>query len=342
MKAGWISALSSVLLLAAACEGQIGGSAQLTTTTAPGAIGAAGDPETPPEVPPVIPGGFGSTPDPANPADPSVPADPASVTPPDSTIPPPSDPAPPPPGGVMPPSQQPPSTVPPAMPTRAGATGTIVPLYTSPSHPSWTAVIAAKMAHPTVPVTAVVNPANGPGSAVNARVLAGISRLFSAGIRVVGYVATGYARVPEATVRADIDRWKAWYPQLGGIFFDEQARSAGQEDYYRRLSQYAKSLGLSFTIGNPGTDSAPSYVGILDTVLIYESGGLASMTKLAGWHVNHDPSNFGIIPYGTGLDVAYVRAAKGFVGYIYLTNDTLPNPWDSVPPYFADLLAALE
>jgi hypothetical protein len=37
-----------------------------------------------------------------------------------------------------------------------------------------------------------------------------------------------------------------------------------------------------------------------------------------------------------------VRAAKGLVGYIYLTNDTLPNPWDSVPVYFADLLAALE
>ena len=228
------------------------------------------------------------------------------------------------------------------MPTPASATGTIVPLYTSPSHPSWTAVIAAKTAHPTVPVIAVVNPANGPGSAVNARVQAGIGRLVIAGIKVVGYVATGYTRVPEATVRTEIDRWKAWYPQLGGIFFDEQARSAGQEDYYRHVSQYAKSLGLSFTIGNPGTDSAPSYVGVMDTILIYESGGLANMTKLAGWHVNHDRSNFGIIPYGTGLDVAYVRAAKGFVGYIYLTNDTLPNPWDSVPPYFGDLLAALE
>jgi hypothetical protein len=232
----------------------------------------------------------------------------------------------------------PPAVTPPA----ADATGTIVPLYTSPSHPSWTAVIAAKTAHPRVPVIAVVNPANGPGSAVNARFLAGIGRLFSAGIKVIGYVATGYTRVPEATVRTDIDHWKAWYPHLAGIFFDEQARSPGQEEYYRRLSQYAKSQGLSFTVGNPGTDSSPSYVGVLDTVLIYESGGLAAMAKLAGWHANHNRSNFGIIPYGTTLDVAYVRAAKGFVGYIYLTNDTLPNPWDSVPPYFADLLAALE
>ncbi len=37
-----------------------------------------------------------------------------------------------------------------------------------------------------------------------------------------------------------------------------------------------------------------------------------------------------------------MRNARSSVQYIYLQNDTLPNPWDSVPGYFADLLAALE
>ena len=27
---------------------------------------------------------------------------------------------------------------------------------------------------------------------------------------------------------------------------------------------------------------------------------------------------------------------------LYLTDDGLPNPWDALPPYFSDLLAALE
>ena len=104
------------------------------------------------------------------------------------------------------------------MPPPADVTGTIVPLYTSPSHPSWTAVIAAKKAHPTVPVIAVVNPANGPGSAINAGYVAGIGRLVDAGIKVIGYVATGYTGVPEATVRADIDRWKnLWERQPKGV-----------------------------------------------------------------------------------------------------------------------------
>src|SRR5882762_9430312 len=102
MKAGWIGALSGVLMLAAACEGQIGDPGVPTAT--PGAIGA-GDSETPPSLPPVIPGGFEPTSDPtsgtAMPSDPSLPADPTKITPPDSTIPP-SDTTPPPPTDVMP------------------------------------------------------------------------------------------------------------------------------------------------------------------------------------------------------------------------------------------------
>ena len=31
---------------------------------------------------------------------------------------------------------------------------------------------------------------------------------------------------------------------------------------------------LGFTIGNPGADSSPSYVGTEDVILIYENGGL--------------------------------------------------------------------
>ena len=37
-----------------------------------------------------------------------------------------------------------------------------------------------------------------------------------------------------------------------------------------------------------------------------------------------------------------MRNARKYVQYIYVQNDNLPNPWDSVPSYFGDLLAALE
>jgi len=248
----------------------------------------------------------------------------------------------PPPGGTTGTAPPPPTTPPPTTPTTT-AGSTIVPLYTSPGDASWNTVIAAKMAHPKVGVIAIVNPNNGPGGATDSAYASGIAKLTAAGIRVIGYVATGYTANSPASVKADIDRWKAFYPgQVTGIFFDEQSNKAEHVAYYRDLSQYTKAQGLSFTVGNPGTDTAQGFVGALDMMLIYESAGLPSQNAIAGWHASFAPSNFGIIPYATTLDATWVRNARKYVQYIYLQSDNLPNPWDSVPGYFSDLLAALE
>ena len=228
-------------------------------------------------------------------------------------------------------------------PPASSAGATLVPLYTPPTDPSWDTVIAAKAAHPTVGVIAVVNPGNGPGAAADAGYASGIARLNAAGIKVLGYVATGYAVNSAAAVKANIDNWRTFYPgQIGGIFFDEQSNRAGDVPYYRDLSQYAKAQGLSFTVGNPGTDTAEAYVGALDMMLIYENAGLPTAGQLGGWHANYAPSNFGVIPYATQMDAAFVREARRHVQFIYMQNDTLPNPWDSVPANLGDLLAALE
>ncbi len=239
------------------------------------------------------------------------------------------------------------TTAPAAAPATAPAGGkagaTIVPLYTFPTDASWNTVIAAKAAHPTVGVVAAVNPANGPGAAADPAYAAGIARLNAAGIKVIGYVATGYATRNAPVIKADIDRWKAFYPgQIGGIFFDEQSSRAGDVAFYRDLSQYAKSQGLSFTVGNPGTDTSEAFIGALDTMLIYESSGLPSASQMGGWHAKYASSNFGVIPHTSAFDANFVRNARQYVQYVYVQNDTLPNPWDSVPGTFGDLLAALE
>jgi hypothetical protein len=224
------------------------------------------------------------------------------------------------------------------------STGTLVPLYTYPSDASWGAIIAAKQAHPSVPVIAVFNPNSGPGSDADPTYVTATNQLKTAGIVVLGYVATGYtARDPDTEVKPEIDDYLAWYPATTGIFFDEQSNNAGDEGYYSDLNTYAKSQGLTFTVGNPGADTAESFVGALDMMLIYESGGLPEVTSLGGWHDNHDKKNFGIIPYAVpSLDVTFVSQAKTHVGYIYLTDDNLPNPWDSLTPYFEPMLGELE
>jgi hypothetical protein len=44
----------------------------------------------------------------------------------------------------------------------------------------------------------------------------------------------------------------------------------------------------------------------------------------------------------SGVDSAFITAARPYVGYIYLQSDDLPNPWDSVPSYLSSLLGALQ
>ncbi|HEV8320606.1 MAG TPA: spherulation-specific family 4 protein [Myxococcota bacterium] len=226
----------------------------------------------------------------------------------------------------------------------SAATGTIVPLYTDPPDVTWDAVAAAKAAHPTVPVVAILNPANGPGAGADPDYAAGLAALRGAGVVAIGYVFTGYAARPAADVQADVDLWASFYGgELDGIFFDEQSNLPADAPYYGALSAYADGAGLGFTVGNPGTDTDPAYVGTVDVLLIYESAGLPAVAALGGWHTGYDRANFGIIPYAVpALDGAFVAAASPYVGWVYLTDDDLPNPWDSVSSYFAALVAALE
>ncbi len=80
--------------------------------------------------------------------------------------------------------------------------GTIVPLYTDPSDPTWATIVNAKAAHPSVRVLAVVNPDSGPGAAKNAAYVEGTMTLAKAGVEPFGYVATSYAMKPSDAVKA--------------------------------------------------------------------------------------------------------------------------------------------
>jgi hypothetical protein len=78
-------------------------------------------------------------------------------------------------------------------------------------------------------------------------------------------------------------------------------------------------------------------------VMIYEGSGFPAMTALSGWHTGYPRTSFGLFAYGVGApDHALIKQARAYVGYIYVNNDVLPNPWDTVPSYLGDVLADLE
>lgn len=223
--------------------------------------------------------------------------------------------------------------------TSARVTGSIVPLYTYPSDSSWNAIIAAKQAHPAVQVIAIVNPDSGPGASADATFTSGIAKLVAAGIVPIGYVSTNYTKRGQPAVKGDVDAWRSFYPKVQGIFFDEQSVQPGDEAFYSTVSSYTKSKGLTLTVGNPGTGVPDSYLGTVDIMLCYESAGVPTAASLKKYAAHR--SEFAIIPYKASFDASYVKSVLDSVAYVYITNDDLPNPWDTLPPYFDSLIGAL-
>src|ERR1700688_3934618 len=220
------------------------------------------------------------------------------------------------------------------------ATGIMIPLYTYPGS-TWTNVIAVQNANPGVPIVAIINPNSGPGAGPDQNYVSGILSLQSAGVVVIGYVPTGYASRSLSEVESMVNDYKSWYP-VTGIFFDEMSNVAGFEGYYSSLNAYAKSLGFTYTVGNPGADTLSSYVGTMNTIVIYENQGLPSLSNLEGWHSGYAKANFAMMAYGVqSVNQSYPSTASPHVGYIYITDAGLPNPYGGLPPYLAAVASAL-
>src|SRR5437016_4241353 len=222
--------------------------------------------------------------------------------------------------------------------------GVVIPLYTYPTDGSWAASLQAKKAHPNVPIIAIINPSDGPGGASDSNYVQGVKNFQAAGIIVIGYVATGYASHGMSDLDAQISRYKNWY-SVNGIFFDEMANNQGNENYYSTLNTYVKSLGMTYTMGNPGTTTLKSYVGTLDSIIIYESAGTPSLSYPASatFYPSYSKSNFGFLAYSVpSLDTSFETSTSTYVQWMYITNDGLSNPWDTLPSYFMNEVAALD
>src|SRR2546426_10814653 len=219
-------------------------------------------------------------------------------------------------------------------------TGLVIPLYTDPSTGTWAAVLNAKLSHLSVPMIVVINPNNGPGTYPEPGYLAGIKAFQAAGISVLGYMATGYAKTYIGLVQHDLYAYWSWYA-LDGIMFDEMSDSMMDQGYYATLNAYVKQIGMTYTMGNPGTSVPMGLIGTLDSLAIYESPGYPMISVLSQYSA-YPKTDFATIAIGVPLNTAFLASASPYVGWVWVTNDSLPNPYDSLPSYFMSLVAALD
>jgi hypothetical protein len=239
--------------------------------------------------------------------------------------------------------------------TARNSLGIIVPLYTVPSDPSWQGVISAKRSHENIPMIAIINPANGPGSGPNHSWSTGIQQLRAAGVEVVGYVATGYGQKSIDITKDQVKDYSTWY-KVDGIFFDEMASSNGTgncdsactiQQYYSQIASYASSLGYGMTIGNPGQNTVSSLKGIMRVTVIYENSGNADPSLIKSSTAGFDRSSFAYIGLGVSLNSTLAQSYSPYVSWIYMTDLCTGqsiascNPYAGLPSYFDQMVSGL-
>lgn len=233
----------------------------------------------------------------------------------------------------------------------------LIPFYTSPANNpgAWNVVAEAATR---IPVTAVINPRNGPVPDSDPDYTGypgGLSALSAAGVTTLGYVYTQQGNRDINTVKADIDLYNSAAYDVDGIFLDEVADQpttavtggggATALAYYADLYDYiagTNSPNLHRVFGNPGTQAGESYFTepAFDTLVLFEDG--------SGW-VSYQPDayltnggysadRFGMLAHSVSstndvLDYIALAESRNF-GYVFVTDDTLPNPWNALPSYF--------
>jgi hypothetical protein len=220
-----------------------------------------------------------------------------------------------------------------------------VPAYFYPSSGSdWNDLNAAAGK---VPITAIMNPFNGPGNSLDANYVSAVNSLRAAGGRVIGYVHTSYTARPIEQVINDINRYKTWY-NVDGIFVDEMSNTGPAErlNYYRDIYNHVKSIDPNWQVmGNPGTTTIEQYLTwpTADRLMVFENVGATYPGYVpSSWNFNYDRSKFVHLVHAESssadalshLNLAVQRNAGG----IYITDDILPNPWNRLPNYWDSLV----
>jgi len=187
----------------------------------------------------------------------------------------------------------------------------------------------------------VMNPASGPGPAYDQSYGSAVRTAQKRGITVVGYVDTNYGARGLSAVEADVEKYFSWY-HVNGIFFDRAstdcALAVAPTSYYATLNAYVKARGAAArTILNPGKQTNECFLADADIVLTFEGSDTQYLNSYSApaWVAKYSPSHFWHVVYAASDAATMARAVQlsneRGAGYVYVTPDALPSPYDTLP-----------
>ncbi|PWY96628.1 fibronectin type III domain protein [Aspergillus sclerotioniger CBS 115572] len=207
----------------------------------------------------------------------------------------------------------------------------------------------------------VANILNVPDTTVDVDWQKVINRAYSAGKRVLGYVRTGYLGVSQDHFQTRLgssdlaDWWYKLYPGvIGGIFFDEGWNDCGTDNQYSELYRFITDTKKrkhpgAFTVLNPGATMPQCFEHSADTLMTFKNSYDTYMNHYVAnpdwtpsdsrklWHIIYN------VPADKAGDVAALARERG-AGLIHITDDNLPNPYDTLPDdtYMQTIMSALD
>jgi hypothetical protein len=192
------------------------------------------------------------------------------------------------------------------------------------------------------PIVAIANPGSGPGRRVDENYVQLFRLAKTSKLPLIGYVTLSYANRPLSAVKADVDRWLNMYPEIRGIFFDEQPSQPELAPFAIECFGYARAkIERALIVTNPGTRCAEGYLAARDSPVacLFEHETGFDQYKLPDWANGKSPDRFAVLLYrvktSAEMRQALQEAVRKRTGYIYVTDAAAdPNPWDRLPAYW--------
>jgi hypothetical protein len=197
-------------------------------------------------------------------------------------------------------------------------------------------------------VVAIVNPDSGPGKRFDDSYTALFRLAKDTKIILIGYVTLSYGKRPISAVKADVDSWLHFYPEIRGVFYDEQPSGPEGVGFATECFAYARArIENAVLVANPGTRCEAAYVLAKDSpvVCLFESDQGFERYERPDWADRLPAERFAVLLYGVPTPEAMWQTLRAAIrkraGFLYITDAGGPMPWSRLPSYWDEEIAAL-